>query len=98
MRARAGAFAREWEGETREDAERQSFWNAWFEIFNINRRRRGVAFEQNVRKLTGTTGQIDVFWPGQILVSTRVPAAILTRLCNRPRAISSVSPTKSCHD
>lgn len=67
MRARAGAFAREWEGETREDAERQTFWNEWFEVFGIRRRRR-VTFEHNVRKLTGTTGQIDAFWPGMVLV------------------------------
>lgn len=68
MRARAGAFARNWSGETREAAERQTFWNDWFDIFGINRRRRGVVFERNVRKLRGTTGAIDVFWPGQILV------------------------------
>lgn len=68
MRARAGAFAREWTGERREAAERQSFWNDWFDIFGINRRRRGVVFERNVKKLTGATGAIDVFWPGQILV------------------------------
>jgi hypothetical protein len=67
MRARAGAFAREWAGETREDAERQTFWNEWFEVFGIRRRRR-VTFEQNVRKLSGTTGQIDAFWPGMLLV------------------------------
>lgn len=67
MRARAGAFAKEWAGETREDAERQSFWNEWFEVFGIRRRRR-VTFEQNVKKLSGTTGQIDAFWPGKLLV------------------------------
>ena len=77
MRARAGAFAREWASETREDAERQSFWNDWFEVFGINRRRRGVVFEQNVKKLKGTTGQIDVFWPGQILVEHKSAGADL---------------------
>ena len=77
MRARAGAFAREWASETREDAERQSFWNDWFDVFGINRRRRGVVFEQNVKKLSGTTGQIDVFWPGQILVEHKSAGASL---------------------
>ncbi len=67
MRTRAGAFVREWEGETREAAERQTFWNEWFEVFGVRRRRR-VTFEQNVMKLSGTTGQIDAFWPGMILV------------------------------
>lgn len=67
MRGRALAFVNEWQGETREDAERQSFWNDWFEVFGI-RRRRMVTFERNVRKLSGTTGRIDAFWPGMLLV------------------------------
>jgi hypothetical protein len=67
IRSRARAFVNEWAGETREAAERQSFWNEWFEIFGIRRRRR-VTFQRNVRKLSGTTGQIDAFWPGTILV------------------------------
>src|SRR5215213_7894653 len=67
MRGRARAFVHEWEGETREAAERQSFWNEWFEVFGI-RRRRWVIFERNVRKLSGTTGQIDAFWPGTLLI------------------------------
>jgi hypothetical protein len=67
MRGRARAFVNEWEGETREAAERQTFWNEWFEVFGIRRRRR-VIFERNVRKLSGTLGQIDAFWPGMLLV------------------------------
>lgn len=67
MRGNARAFVKEWTGETREAAERQTFWNEWFEIFGIRRRRR-VIFERNVQKLSGTTGQIDAFWPGMLLV------------------------------
>jgi hypothetical protein len=67
MRGRAHAFVNEWTGETRESAERQTFWNEWFEIFGIRRRRR-VVFERNVRKLSGSLGQIDAFWPGMVLV------------------------------
>jgi hypothetical protein len=67
MRGRARAFVNEWRDETREAAERQTFWNEWFEIFGIRRRRR-VTFERNVKKLSGTTGQIDAFWPGMLLV------------------------------
>ena len=37
MRGRARAFVNEWEGETHEAAERQTFWNEWFEIFGIRR-------------------------------------------------------------
>ena len=78
MRARAGAFAREWAGETREDAERQTFWNEWFEVFGIRRRRR-VTFERNVKKLKGTTGQIDAFWPGMLLVEHKSAGQDLDR-------------------
>ncbi len=67
MRGRARAFVNEWAGETREAAERQTFWNEWFEVFGI-RRRRLVTFERNVKKLSGRTGQIDAFWPGMLLV------------------------------
>lgn len=67
IRGNANAFVTEWQGETREDAERQSFWNDWFEIFGI-KRRRFVTFERNVKKLKGTAGQIDAFWPGNLLV------------------------------
>jgi hypothetical protein len=70
MRGRARAFVNEWDGETREAAERQTFWNDWFEVFGIRRRRR-VTFERNVKKLSGTTGQIDAFWPGMLLVARK---------------------------
>jgi hypothetical protein len=78
MRGRARAFVKEWEGETREAAERQTFWNEWFEIFGIRRRRR-VTFERNVKKLTGTTGQIDAFWPGMLLVEHKSAGEDLDR-------------------
>jgi len=66
IRGRARAFSNEWRDESRESAERQTFWNEWFEIFGI-RRRRLVAFEHHVKKLSGKPGSIDVFWPGKIL-------------------------------
>ena len=67
IRGNANAFVKEWQGETREDAERQSFWNDFFEIFGI-KRRRFVTFERNVTKLKGTPGRFDAFWPGNLLV------------------------------
>lgn len=67
IRGRARAFSEEWRDESREAAERQTFWNEWFAIFGV-RRRRLVAFEHHVKKLSGNTGSIDVFWPGKILV------------------------------
>lgn len=66
IRARAVEFSAEWRDETRESAEKQTFWNEWFEVFGI-RRRRVAAFEHHVKKLSGS-GEIDAFWPGRILV------------------------------
>src|ERR1035441_4753698 len=63
IRHRAIAFSREWQRETRETAERQSFWNDFFNVFGV--RRRIVAnFEEAVQKLSGDWGSIELFWPG----------------------------------
>ena len=43
-------FSREWKGEGRERSEGQSFWNGFFDIFGINRR-RVASFEAPVKKL-----------------------------------------------
>ncbi len=67
IRHRAIAFAREWKGEAREAAERQTFWNEFFNVFGV-RRRTVAAFEEPVRMLSGDWGFIDLFWPGRLLV------------------------------
>ena len=67
IRDRARAFAKEWAGETSERAEAQSFWNDFFNVFGVNRRRVAV-FEQKAARFSGSThGRIDVFWPGVML-------------------------------
>ena len=66
IRHRAIAFSKEWRGETREAAERQSFWNDFFNVFGV-RRRTVATFEEPVRKLSGDWGFIDLFWPGRLL-------------------------------
>ena len=68
IRERAHTFAREWAQETSERAEAQSFWNDFFNVFGVNRRRVAV-FEQKAKRFSGGQhGRIDVFWPGQLLV------------------------------
>jgi hypothetical protein len=67
IKQRAVQFSREWAGETREDAEAKSFWDAFFNVFGIPR--RSVAtFEEPVRKLNNQYGYIDLFWKGRLLV------------------------------
>ncbi|MHB1095622.1 MAG: class I SAM-dependent DNA methyltransferase [Gemmatimonadaceae bacterium] len=67
IRHRAITFSNEWSGESREAAERQTYWNEFFNVFGI-RRRTVAAFEEPVKKLSGSWGAIDLFWPGKLLV------------------------------
>ncbi|MDA3839283.1 MAG: class I SAM-dependent DNA methyltransferase [Candidatus Delongbacteria bacterium] len=67
IKDRALQFTKEWEGESRERAEKDSFWNDFFNVFGISRR-RVATFEEPVRKLSGNQGFIDLFWKGTLLV------------------------------
>ncbi len=67
IRNNAIAFSKEWAGETREEAEAKSFWDAFFTVFGI-KRRTVASFEEPVKKLAGTWGFIDLFWKGTLLV------------------------------
>ena len=66
IKHRAIAFSKEWKGETREDAEAKSFWDAFFNVFGVQRR-TVASFEEPVKKLSGDWGYIDLFWPGTLL-------------------------------
>ena len=70
VRARAAGFAREWADETYEKGETQSFYNEFFEIFGV-RRRTVARYEEHVRRLDDTSGFIDLFWPGVLLVEQK---------------------------
>ena len=67
IKHRAMDFSREWESESRERSEAQSFWNAFFNIFGITRR-RVASFEEPVKNLDDNYGFIDLFWKGILLV------------------------------
>lgn len=66
IKSRAVAFSREWAGETRETAEAKTFWDAFFNVFGLNRR-AVASFEEPVRSLKGTYNRIDLFWKGRLL-------------------------------
>ncbi len=66
IKHRAIKFGNDWKTETREAAERQTFWNEFFDIFGI-KRRTVASFEEPVKKLSGNWGAIDIFWPGKLL-------------------------------
>lgn len=67
IRDRAVAFSREWKDETSEDAEAKTFWDGFFRVFGITRRRI-AAFEKPVIKSDGHGGFIDLLWKGILLV------------------------------
>ena len=67
IKSRAIAFSQEWEDETSEDAEAKSFWDGFFHVFGISRR-RVATFEQSVKKADNKQGFIDLLWKGVILV------------------------------
>ena len=67
IRDRALSFSREWADETSENAEAKSFWDAFFNVFGITRRRI-VSFEEPVKKSDGKGGFIDLVWKGILLV------------------------------
>ncbi len=67
-------FSKDWENASRENAESQSFYNDFFQIFGISRR-RVATFETFAKKLDGgtniKTGRIDVFWKGTLLIEQK---------------------------
>ncbi len=78
LRARAAAFAANWKSATYEKGETQSFYNDFFAIFGRTRREVGI-YEANVRRLDGSTGFIDLFWPGTLLVEQKSAGRDLSR-------------------
>jgi len=73
IKDRALAFFREWECARAERAEAQTFWNEFFNVFGISRR-RVASFEEPVRRARtrfeqsgGRGGFIDLFWRGNLI-------------------------------
>jgi len=70
VRVRAAFFAKAWRDAAYEKGETQSFYNDFFEVFDV--RRRSVArYEEHVAKLDNRSGFIDLFWPGVLIVEQK---------------------------
>ena len=67
IRQRSISFSKKWEDETRERAEKDTFWNEFFEVFGKSRKSLAV-YEKQIQNLKGNTGFIDLFWKGTLLV------------------------------
>jgi hypothetical protein len=66
IRSRAITFSKEWEDESSESAEAKTFWDQFFEVFGVPRRRLAT-FETHVQKAGEKAGFIDLFWPGVLI-------------------------------
>jgi len=69
IKSRTITFVKDWEDETSERAEAQTFQNEFLEIFGISRR-RVASFEKKVKKADGT-GFIDLFWKGMLMIEMK---------------------------
>jgi len=82
IKTRALTFSREWKGEGSERAESQSFWNGFFGVFGVDRKRVAV-FEKQVDVTRAgkhlKAGRIDCFWKGVLLVEHKSQGQDLDR-------------------
>lgn len=67
IKDRALRFANEWKNEASEDAEAKSFWDDFFNVFGVSRRRL-AQFEKAVERPGRSKGFVDLFWPGTLVV------------------------------
>ncbi len=67
IRASATAFALRWDGVMQENAEAQTFWNEFLQIFGVDRKRVASFEKRAERTSTGGRGRIDLFWPGTLV-------------------------------
>lgn len=84
IKDRALNFSHEWADEASEDAEAKSFWDSFFNVFGVSRRRVGT-FEQKVKKLDGRDGFIDLLWKGVLLVEHKSRGKDLDRAHKQAR-------------
>ena len=71
IRSRAAQFSEDWKDARYERGETQSFYNEFFSVFGMNRR-RVASFEEPVRNLPEKKrGFIDLFWKGTLLVEQK---------------------------
>ena len=67
IRHNAVRFARENKSATSESADKQTFWNEFFDVFGISRK-LVASFEVPVLKASGNFGKIDLLWKRKLLV------------------------------
>lgn len=96
IRRRARAFSRSWQGVSSERAESQSFWNEFFAVFGVERRRVAVYEQIAERSSTGRAGRVDVLVPGQMAVEQKSAGRSLSDAMNEQLVdyLPSLPPTE----
>jgi hypothetical protein len=70
IRARAAKFAEEWKDAHYERGESQTFYNEFFELFGVTRK-RVASFEHGVALPDNKHGFLDLFWKGKLLIEQK---------------------------
>ncbi|MES2097293.1 MAG: DNA methyltransferase [Pseudomonadota bacterium] len=70
IKRRARAFSEDWKLAHYEKGETQSFYNDFFDIFGV-KRRRVATYEQRVKLLNNKSGFMDLFWPRTLLIEQK---------------------------
>lgn len=78
IRSRALNFSKEFAGAHYEKGETQTFYNEFFNVFGV-KRRRVATFEEPVKKLGDRQGFIDLLWKGVLLVEQKSEGRDLTK-------------------
>jgi hypothetical protein len=67
IKDRSIRFSKDWGNVSSEDAEAKTFWDEFFNVFGVSRR-KVASFEKPVKRLDESTGYIDMLWKGVILI------------------------------
>jgi len=79
IRHRATSFAQEWKNAHYEKGETQTFYNDFFEIFGVQRR-KVATFEEPIKRAgSKAPGFVDLFWKGTLLVEQKSAGRDLTK-------------------
>ena len=70
IKARAAKFAEDWNGAHYERGETHTFYNEFFQLFGVTRR-RVATFEHGVDLPEKKRGYLDLFWKGKLLVEQK---------------------------
>lgn len=68
IRSRAIRFSKDWENAEKESAESQTFWNEFFNVFGISRRRVATFEWKAVHNDDRPDGFVDVLWPNTLII------------------------------